>query len=733
MKKNKVHFIIIILIILNTIIIATIYLTHIRNLITTNTLKNLGEIAKQDTINIQNTIQEHKRILTTIVNEINQENPLKEEDIFKIYERNSGKEEFSRIGILYEDGKTSTSDSGIVDLSEDIKYFFQNNYIQLSKSRKSKVDEHEINIYSQKITWKMQEVIILLVVETEKYEKIFSQTIYNGNGLEYIITKEGIIIANSEKEPNGKNMYQGLKSKSKNTKNIEKMEEEIQNSKDGQIVCKMDHHNYYIAYQTLDIEDWNLVIITQGSIIAQELNQILQITFFIAIVIIIMIFSISAYIVISNIKKGEKLYELAYIDRITKLGNQNYFLEKGKEWIENNHDKTYLMILDVDKFKSFNKKYGHTIGNKLLNKIGKVLNQTIRGEKIICRLSNDIYGILLKEDGSIEKIAEKIESSLSKIIIDGREYIIYITIGIYKVKEEETEISKIMDKAIIAHNHIKGNYDKKYKIFDEKIEADIEKEHEIEIVMQEALKNKEFEVFYQPKISSLTEKMQSAEALVRWKKNGQLIPPNEFIPIFEKNQFIIKLDEYIFEMVCKDVEEWKNKYENIPTISINVSKEHLIKEDFANTYMKIAEKYKINPQEMEIEITESATIGNQKDIIKVMKQMKKIGFAIAIDDFGTGYSSLSMLQTLPIDIIKIDKVFINQISIKETDRNLVEYIILIAKKLKLKTVAEGVETKEEVQYLKKLGCDFIQGYYYSKPLKKEAFEKLFTDAFDVKK
>lgn len=733
MKKNKVHFIIIILIILNTIIIATIYLTHIRNLITTNTLKNLGEIAKQDTINIQNTIQEHKRILTTIVNEINQENPLKEEDIFKIYERNSGKEEFSRIGILYEDGKTSTSDSGIVDLSEDIKYFFQNNYIQLSKSRKSKVDEHEINIYSQKITWKMQEVIILLVVETEKYEKIFSQTIYNGNGLEYIITKEGIIIANSEKEPNGKNMYQGLKSKSKNTKNIEKMEEEIQNSKDGQIVCKMDHHNYYIAYQTLDIEDWNLVIITQGSIIAQELNQILQITFFIAIVIIIMIFSISAYIVISNIKKGGKLYELAYIDRITKLGNQNYFLEKGKEWIENNHDKTYLMILDVDKFKSFNKKYGHTIGNKLLNKIGKVLNQTIRGEKIICRLSNDIYGILLKEDGSIEKIAEKIESSLSKIIIDGREYIIYITIGIYKVKEEETEISKIMDKAIIAHNHIKGNYDKKYKIFDEKIEADIEKEHEIEIVMQEALKNKEFEVFYQPKISSLTEKMQSAEALVRWKKNGQLIPPNEFIPIFEKNQFIIKLDEYIFEMVCKDVEEWKNKYENIPTISINVSKEHLIKEDFANTYMKIAEKYKINPQEMEIEITESATIGNQKDIIKVMKQMKKIGFAIAIDDFGTGYSSLSMLQTLPIDIIKIDKVFINQISIKETDRNLVEYIILIAKKLKLKTVAEGVETKEEVQYLKKLGCDFIQGYYYSKPLKKEAFEKLFTDAFDVKK
>lgn len=528
-------------------------------------------------------------------------------------------------------------------------------------------------------------------------------------------------------------MYQGLKINSKNPKNIEKMEEEIQNSKNGQIVCKVDYHNYYIAYQNLDIEDWNLVIITQGSIIAKELNQILQITFFIAIVIIIMIFGISAYIVISNIKKGKKLYELAYIDKITKLGNQNYFLEKGKEWIEKNNEKAYLIILDVDKFKSFNKKYGHTIGNKLLGKIGEVLNQTIQGEKIICRLSNDIYGILLKEEEIIEKTAEKIQSSLSKVIIDGREYIIYITLGIYKVKEGETEISKMMDKAIIAHNHIKGNYDKKYKIFDEKIEADIEKEHEIEIVMQEALKNKEFKVFYQPKISSQTEKMQSAEALVRWKRNGQLIPPNGFIPIFEKNQFIIKLDEYIFEMVCKDVKEWKNKYENIPTISINVSKEHLIKEDFANTYMKIAEKYKIDPEEIEIEITESATIGNEEDIIKVMKQMKKIGFAIAIDDFGTGYSSLSMLQTLPIDIIKIDKVFINQISIKETDRNLVEYIILIAKKLKLKTVAEGVETKEEVQYLKKLGCDFIQGYYYSKPLKKEAFEKLFTDAFDVKK
>ena len=438
---------------------------------------------------------------------------------------------------------------------------------------------------------------------------------------------------------------------------------------------------------------------------------------------------VSSYIVISNRKKEEKLYKLAYIDEVTKLGNKNFFMQKGKEFLENikNNTNNYLMVLDIDKFKSFNKRYGHQKGNELLYSIGQILTEILNKEAIIARLANDAFGIIFEARNDIEKILTVIKEKISKIKIENKEYHIYISIGTYKIKENEKEIEKILDKALIAHDKIKGNYNKQYMIYNETLEKEIEKEHDIELNMQQALENEEFEVYYQPKINVKTNKIEGAEALVRWKKGDKIIPPSDFIPIFEKNQFIIKLDTYILKKVCKDLEKWKKKYKNIsiPLVSVNVSKEHLTRENFKSEYESIVKKRGITPKEIEIEITETATI--EKDIISMIKEIKEAGFIISIDDFGTGYSSLSMLQDMSIDTIKIDKIFIDQINLNDTKKNIIEYIILIAKKLKIKTVAEGVENKEQVEYLKKLGCDFIQGYYYFKPLTKKEFEKQMND------
>ena len=325
---------------------------------------------------------------------------------------------------------------------------------------------------------------------------------------------------------------------------------------------------------------------------------------------------------------------------------------------------------------------------------------------------------------SIKQICKK----LKIIKIDEKEYLINISLGVYKIKNDESEIIQALDKALIAHNMVKGNYNVEYQIFNEQMEEEIIREHDIEVEMEKALENNEFKVYYQPKISTKDNKMIAAEALVRWIKEDKIISPNEFIPIFEKNQFIVKLDKYIFEKVCQDIIKWKEKYSKIPIISVNVSKEQFIYKNFIKEYENILKKYDLKANEIEIEITESATINNNIDILKIMKDIKEIGFIISIDDFGTGYSSLNMLQTMPIDIIKIDKTFIDKIDIKNNKENLVDYIILIAKKLKLKTVAEGVETEEQVRYLKELGCDIIQGYFYSKPLRKEEFEKYIINS-----
>lgn len=195
----------------------------------------------------------------------------------------------------------------------------------------------------------------------------------------------------------------------------------------------------------------------------------------------------------------------------------------------------------------------------------------------------------------------------------------------------------------------------------------------------------------------------------------------KFIPIFEKNNFIIKLDEFIFEKVCKDIKKLKNKIKKMPMISVNISKETLTEKDFLEKYSKILNKYKINANEIELEITEGVAINKELDIKDILEKIKSKGFKISIDDFGTGYSSLNMLQIMPIDIIKIDKSFIDKINKFNNNQNLIEAIMMIAKKMNLKTVAEGVEFKEQVEYLKSVKCDLIQGYYYSKPIKLEEF------------
>lgn len=728
-KRYTMPIITIITILILTIIFSAIYLTYLKKLTRNNTLKNLGELTKQNAAKIENTIQEHKRILETITNEIEIKKPKLKEEIFKIFERNSGRQKFSRIAIMYKDGKTITNDGETLDLSQNKEEFFKSNNIQISQSQKSQIDNQEINIYSKKITWNNEEVVILLSLDTDKYEEIFSQSIYNGNSYEYIITNEGQIIANSKNEQNGQNIIKKLEeankeNKTQNLKTIEKIQKDIKNNSNGQTIYFVNGLSYYTAYQKLQNTNWYLIVFTQGKIIAEELNKILELTFIIAIIIIFILLIITTYIIITSQKQKEKLYKLAYIDKITMLGNYNFFLEEGKKFLSKYRNNNYSIILDIDKFKSFNKKYGHNMGNKLLKKIGEILKETLNNKAIICRLSNDLFGILLNTEKDIKETIEKITTKLSKIKIQDKTYTIYISMGIYKILENEYNIKKILDKTLIAHNEIKGNYNKKYKMYDKKVEEKIEKEHELESIMQEAIEKEEFKIYYQPKISTKTNQMVSAEALVRWKRNGKMISTIEFIKLFEKNQFIITLDKYVFEKVCIDISKWKKKIKNIPLISVNISKEHFIKKDFIKEYKEIAKKYGIKPEELEIEITESALISENTNYIKEVEEIKKEGFIVSIDDFGTGYSSLSILQNMPIDIIKIDKTFIDKIDFDKKGNNLVDYIILIAKKLNLKTVAEGIENEEQAKYLKEIDCDLLQGYYYSKPLESSQYEKL---------
>lgn len=422
---------------------------------------------------------------------------------------------------------------------------------------------------------------------------------------------------------------------------------------------------------------------------------------------------------------NQKLFKMAYTDTVTDLGNETYFKENGSIYLLNTKKNKYILTLDIFRFKALNNIYGFEFCNKILKLLAIKIKTILPEDNIMCRISNDIFATVFSYDYDIRILLDKLIKEASKLNIENKDISINLSIGAYKIKEKDRDINNVLSKAYMARAETKGKYNINYYIYDEILENRIIQEQQIESTMEMALENKEFKVIYQSKIDTKTEKIAGAEALVRWHRGNKIIPPNKFIPLFEKNKFINKLDIYIYEEVCKDISDWKKKYKFVPITSINVSKTHFENENFIDEYVQIADNYGLNTNELDLEITESATVDESIDSLKILKDIKSKGFTVSMDDFGTGYSSLSMLQSMPIDIIKIDKVFVDKADLN-SDQNIINYIMLIAKHLGVKTIVEGVETKEEVEFVKKLGCDLIQGYYYSKPMEKKEFEEYFS-------
>ena len=731
-QENKKPIIVIIIIFLLLVTVGVIYMTYMLDKVEANANNSIETIVKNDADNLKTEITEQKAILQSITNEILSDNIVDKEKIFEQYEKSDVTSKFVRMAIMQENGKTITNDDYEVDYSDEKDNFFSNNEIRVSESRISKIDGEEITIYSQAIDLDKERIAILLIVKTDSYKNIFSNKVFEGKGFSYIVNKQGNIVVSANTEIDSRNLIENIdkmltgSSKERFESNQNKIEENIRNGISGTRTLQTVNGKYYMVYEAIEANDWAIVTFIPSKAIAAEVNNALLTTFILSIIVILVILSICIYIVISNNKKQKQLYEYAYIDPVTKRGNVYYFRKKGQEILDSiktsgTSSNQYILVLDINKFKMINKAYGYKTGDTILTGIGDVLERLLGAESLICRYSNDYFAVLFEYKEDIHRILNKLIRSIENLKIDDTTYNLSVNIGIYMITNEDNNISEAMDKAIIAHSASKGDVFDKFHIYDKTMERKLEKESKIEHEMNIALENKEFKVYYQPKIDTKTENLYGAEALVRWEHEGRMVPPSEFIPLFEKNKFILRLDLYIFEQVCSDMKMWKEKYGKEPVISVNVSREHFLDEHFLEKYMMIAAKYGVNTNKIDLEITESATIEEGIDIIEIMNKMKKLGFLISIDDFGTGYSSLSTIQDMPADILKIDKSFVDRIG--KNEKNIIDYILTIAKELNFTTIAEGVETKEQRDYLLENGCDIIQGYYYAKPMSEAEFEE----------
>lgn len=435
------------------------------------------------------------------------------------------------------------------------------------------------------------------------------------------------------------------------------------------------------------------------------------------------------YIIYNKKKKEDSLKKIAYTDSLTGAASiEKFKINAEKLFAKNNPESYVLFYMDVDKFKYINDMFGYDVGNNTLIHISNTIASELHEDEIFARVSADHFVLLIRYKTD-EDIKARLNSIYNKVQIFSNHKINYYKLildcGIYKINKDDRDINTIMDRANTARKTIKGGHKNSFAFYNDEMHKKILKEKEIENTMIDALNKGEFIVYFQPKYSLLDYQIIGAEALVRWDnpKKG-LIPPIEFIPVFERNGFIVNIDFYVFEEVCKKIREWMDEGQKVVPISVNLSRMHFVNSNFVEKFRLIVDKYRIPTNFIELELTETAVLDNIDGLIDTMNNLKENGFVISMDDFGTGYSSLNLLKELPVDILKLDRAFFTEKDESNNEKIVISNVIRMAKELKMKVISEGVETISQLDFLKQIGCDMVQGYLFSKPMPVKDFEKI---------
>ncbi len=431
-----------------------------------------------------------------------------------------------------------------------------------------------------------------------------------------------------------------------------------------------------------------------------------------------------------EIEAKNKVEFLAYHDTLTLLLNRTAFLEKLDFFIKLSKREKQgfaILYLDLDNFKFINDTFGHSVGDELLMIVSKTLKNILRESDIVARVGGDEFIILLpyvnnKED--IEKVSKKIIDNISKEYnIKNHIFSVTCSLGIATFPDDSLEAEELIKYADVAMYQSKKTGKNRYNFFDISIKKSMENYHEIVKDLKKALKKEdEIRLYFQPKISLTNKEIVSAEVLSRWMhpKRG-LMYPNEYIHIAENSNLIIEYDNYIIKKSFLQIKEWENSEFSDLSLSVNISARQFKSKEFLSTITELLKIYKIDPEKIEFEITETLAMDNIENSIEILEKIKKLGFKISIDDFGSGYSSLNYLKRLPYDTIKIDREFIKDLHIDNDDVIITKMIVQLAKTLNKKAIAEGVEKDEHIEILKSIGCDFVQGYYFAKPMDKNDF------------
>jgi len=434
---------------------------------------------------------------------------------------------------------------------------------------------------------------------------------------------------------------------------------------------------------------------------------------------------------------------MAYYDALTQLPNRTLLDDRLKQALALSHrNNTHgaLLMLDLDRFKMINDSLGHLVGDKVLQETAKRLIACVREQDTAARLGGDEFVVLLpglsrdKRNASIQagNVAQKIIKELGELItIDEHKLQVGVSIGIAMYPSDTNQLENLIQLADNAMYKVKGSGRNHYHYYTASMQEEANTRLSMQNDLHQAIEKQEFELFYQPQINIETNRICGAEALIRWNHPEKgLVLPLDFISVAEDTGLIIPIGTWVIEQACQALSTW-NEFTNTPieylAVNVNVSSRQFQQKNFVSEMERILAKSSINLRQLELELTESVLIHDISETLEKLNTLKGIGVLLAIDDFGTGYSSLQYLKRLLIDVLKIDQSFIRDMNIDPTDEAIVRTVITLAKNLKMRVLAQGVENQQQLDFLKQNGCHNYQGYHCSKPVNASDFIQLLKN------
>ncbi len=734
-SKSKISSVINTIIVTIIIAIMTAWFQHTATEAVNKTaLSELIEIGKRQEYIVESAISEAEDTLNRVSEYVVEFNvTLDDMSRFMVYQTQVDR--YDAFYYITPDGTAISKHGQIIDYSDNESFInaLENDIYVTNPHLSEKTNEIVLDVSTPVLKNGETIAILLCEVSIENFFVEYRNETDN-KGQSYLIDQEFNLVYSNCETHEGKSEIPEGDLVEMGSENVEKAQEDVINQQSGGFIYDYYGVDKTMVYMPISNTNWALVMDVESSVISGDITDAVDQLTLACIIIYWFLIMLVCYILVHHFRSVKTLKHAAHFDVLTGLPNLVKFQLLVEEALIKNQDMKFTMQkMDIAKFHVINEVYGFESGNLVLKKVAEASVSVEEETFIFARVGVDEF-LMFAGNGYLDGSdfeREQYEKSFKNLVPELADHEFRFRYGRYFIQKGEFDVIDIVNKTSLAHSMAKKNPHKKTWDYDDTFRNEVRRGADISNKRKAAIENDEFTIFLQPKFSIADNKLIGAEALVRWiETDGNMIFPNDFIPLFEKDGFITELDKYVLEKTCIMLKKWLENGINYMVISVNLSRVNLNNPNIVSEILEIVDRHEIPHELIEIELTESASEEKEEELENLYTSLNKHGFKTSIDDFGAGYSSLAMLKNLSVDTLKLDRSFFSESKFQRRDDMLINGIIKLAHSLGMYVIAEGIETSGQVEMLLSMNCDAVQGYFFDKPMPNEMFFEKYKNAMN---